>query len=190
MGGEAAHGMIALSPRALKRLTSYEPNWPIPKIFRLANKKKVSEGVFKGETINTPSMLCVEDVLDSLIWLESIGGESEAIKRSQNNLQIIKEWIKDKSWVEFLAEDSKTISSTSICLKIVDKKFTKLTHDEQKIRIKKINDLLEKEQVAFDINSYRTAPPGFRIWGGATVESNDIANLLPWIEWAYTVINK
>ena len=190
LGGEAAHGMIALSPRALKRLISYEPNWPIPKIFRLANKKKISEGVFKGETINTPSMLCAEDVLDSLMWLESIGGESEAIKRSQRNLQVIKDWIKDKSWIEFLAEDSKTISSSSICLKIVDKKFTELTDEEQKFRIKKINELLEKEHVAFDINSYRTAPPGFRIWGGATVESDDIANLLPWIEWAYTVINK
>ena len=135
-------------------------------------------------------MLCAEDVLDSLMWLESIGGESEAIKRSQRNLQVIKDWIKDKNWIEFLAEDSKTISSSSICLKIVDKKFTELTDEEQKFRIKKINELLEKEHVAFDINSYRTAPPGFRIWGGATVESDDIANLLPWIEWAYTVINK
>ena len=190
LGGEAAHGMIALSPRALDRLTSYEPPWPIPKIFRLANKKKVSEGVFKGETINTPSMLCAEDVLDSLNWIENIGGEKEAIKRSQNNLQVVKDWLKNKNWIEFLAKDQNTISSTSICLKIVDPTFIKLSDEDQKTKLKKMNQLLENENVAYDINSYRTAPPGFRIWGGATVESDDIANLLPWIEWAYTVIHK
>tara|TARA_B100000886_G_scaffold158392_1_gene107995 strand:- start:23999 stop:25147 length:1149 start_codon:yes stop_codon:yes gene_type:complete len=190
LGGEAAHGMIALSPRALDRLTSYEPPWPIPKIFRLANKKKVSEGVFKGETINTPSMLCAEDVLDSLNWIESIGGEKEAIKRSKKNLQVVKDWLKNKNWIEFLAKDQNTISSTSICLKIVDPTFIKLSGEDQKTKLKKMNELLENENVAYDINSYRTAPPGFRIWGGATVESDDIANLLPWIEWAYTVIHK
>ena len=190
LGGEAAHGMIALSPRALDRLTSYEPPWPIPKIFRLANKKKVSEGVFKGETINTPSMLCAEDVLDSLNWIESIGGEKEAIKRSRKNLQVVKDWLKNKNWIEFLAKDQNTISSTSICLKIVDPTFIKLSGEDQKIKLKKMNELLENENVAYDINSYRTAPPGFRIWGGATVESDDITNLLPWIEWAYTVIHK
>ena len=190
LGGEAAHGMIALSPRALDRLTSYEPPWPIPKIFRLANKKKVSEGVFKGETINTPSMLCAEDVLDSLNWIESIGGEKEAIKRSKKNLQVVKDWLKNKNWIEFLAKDQNTISSTSICLKIVDPTFIKLSDKDQKTKLKKMSELLENENVAYDINSYRTAPPGFRIWGGATVESDDIANLLPWIEWAYTVIHK
>ena len=190
LGGEAAHGMIALSPKALNRLTSYEPPWPIPKIFRLANKKKVSEGVFKGETINTPSMLCAEDVLDSLNWIESIGGEEEAIKRSKKNLQVVKDWLKNKNWIDFLAKDQNTISSTSICLKIVDPTFIKLSAEDQKTKLKKMNELLENEDVAYDINSYRTAPPGFRIWGGATVESDDIANLLPWIEWAYTVINK
>ena len=190
LGGEAAHGMIALSPRALDRLTSYEPPWPIPKIFRLANKKKVSEGVFKGETINTPSMLCAEDVLDSLNWIESIGGEKEAIKRSKKNLQVVKDWLKNKNWIEFLAKDQNTISSTSICLKIVDPTFIRLSGEDQKTKLKKMNQLLENENVAYDINSYRTAPPGFRIWGGATVESDDIANLLPWIEWAYTVIHK
>ena len=190
LGGEAAHGMIALSPRALDRLTSYEPPWPIPKIFRLANKKKVSEGVFKGETINTPSMLCAEDVLDSLNWIESIGGEKEAIKRSRKNLQVVKDWLKNKNWIEFLAKDQNTISSTSICLKIVDPTFIKLSDKDQKTKLKKMNELLENENVAYDINSYRTAPPGFRIWGGATVESDDITNLLPWIEWAYTVIHK
>ena len=190
LGGEAAHGMIALSPRALDRLTNYEPLWPIPKIFRLANKKKVSEGVFKGETINTPSMLCAEDVLDSLNWIESIGGEKEAIKRSKKNLQVVKDWLKNKNWIEFLAKDQNTISSTSICLKIVDPTFIMLSGEDQKTKLKKMNQLLENENVAYDINSYRTAPPGFRIWGGATVESDDIANLLPWIEWAYTVIHK
>ena len=190
LGGEAAHGMIALSPRALDRLTNYEPLWPIPKIFRLANKKKVSEGVFKGETINTPSMLCAEDVLDSLNWIESIGGEKEAIKRSKKNLQVVKDWLKNKNWIEFLAKDQNTISSTSICLKIVDPTFIRLSGEDQKTKLKKMNQLLENENVAYDINSYRTAPPGFRIWGGATVESDDIANLLPWIEWAYTVIHK
>ena len=190
LGGEAAHGMIALSPRAIDRLTGYEPPWPIPKIFRLANKKKISEGVFKGETINTPSMLCAEDVLDSLNWIENIGGEKEAIKRSQNNLQVVKDWLKNKNWIEFLAKDQNTISSTSICLKIVDPTFIKLSDEDQKTKLKKMNQLLENENVAYDINSYRTAPPGFRIWGGATVESDDIANLLPWIEWAYTVIHK
>jgi len=190
LGGEAAHGMIALSPKALNRLTSYEPPWPIPKIFRLANKKKVSEGVFKGETINTPSMLCAEDVLDSLNWIESIGGEEEAIKRSKKNLQVVKDWLKNKNWIDFLAKDQNTISSTSICLKIVDPTFIKLSAEDQKTKLKKMNELLENEDVAYDINSYRTAPPGFRIWGGATVESDDIANLLPWIEWAYTVIHK
>ena len=190
LGGEAAHGMIALSPRAVDRLTSYEPPWPIPKIFRLANKKKISEGVFKGETINTPSMLCAEDVLDSLNWIESIGGEKEAIKRSKKNLQVVKDWLKNKNWIEFLAKDQNTISSTSICLKIVDPTFIKLSDKDQKTKLKKMSELLENENVAYDINSYRTAPPGFRIWGGATVESDDIANLLPWIEWAYTVIHK
>ena len=190
LGGEAAHGMIALSPRALDRLTSYEPLWPIPKIFRLANKKKVSEGIFKGETINTPSMLCAEDVLDSLNWIESIGGEKEAIKRSKKNLQVVKDWLKNKNWIEFLAKDRNTISSTSICLKITDPTFIELSGEDQKTKLKKMNQLLENENVAYDINSYRTAPPGFRIWGGATVESDDIANLLPWIEWAYTVIHK
>ncbi len=190
LGGEAAHGMIALSPRALDRLTSYEPPWPIPKIFRLANKKKISEGVFRGETINTPSMLCAEDVLDSLNWIESIGGEKEAIKRSKKNLQVVKDWLKNKNWIEFLAKDQNTISSTSICLKIVDPTFIRLSGEDQKTKLKKMNQLLENENVAYDINSYRTAPPGFRIWGGATVESDDIANLLPWIEWAYTVIHK
>jgi len=190
LGGEAAHGMIALSPKSLERLSEYQPTWPIPKIFRLANNKKVIEGIFKGETINTPSMLCVEDAIDSLNWIQSIGGSKGSIDKSQSNLQLVKTWIESKDWIDFLAKDSSTLSSTSICLKIKDPWFLGLSADQQQLKIKEINSLLDKEQVAFDINAYRTAPPGFRIWGGATVESSDIETLLPWIEWGYQSIKE
>ena len=190
LGGEAAHGMIALSPRALERLSEYQPTWPIPKIFRLANNKKVIEGIFKGETINTPSMLCVEDAIDALNWIKSIGGSKGSIDKSKSNLQVVKTWVESKEWIDFLAKDSATLSSTSICLKITDPWFLKLPEDQQQLKIKEINSLLDKEQVAFDINAYRTAPPGFRIWGGATVESLDIETLLPWIEWGYQSIKE
>ena len=190
LGGEAAHGMIALSPKSLERLSEYQPTWPIPKIFRLANNKKVIEGIFKGETINTPSMLCVEDAIDSLNWIQSIGGSKGSIDKSQSNLQVVKTWIESKDWIDFLAKDSSTLSSTSICLKITDPWFLGLSADQQQLKIKEINSLLDKEQVAFDINAYRTAPPGFRIWGGATVESSDIETLLPWIEWGYQSIKE
>ena len=190
LGGEAAHGMIALSPKALERLSEYQPTWPIPKIFRLANNKKVIEGIFKGETINTPSMLCVEDAIDALNWIKSIGGSKGSIDKSKSNLQVVKTWVESKEWIDFLAKDSSTLSSTSICLKITDPWFLKLPEDQQQLKIKKINSLLDKEQVAFDINAYRTAPPGFRIWGGATVESLDIETLLPWIEWGYQSIKE
>ncbi len=188
LGGEAAHGMIAMSPKAIQRLEEYQPNWPIPKIFKLANGKKVIEGIFKGETINTPSMLCVEDTIDALQWIQSIGGYAGSIQKSQSNLHVVKQWVASKNWISFLAEDTKTISSTSICLKITDDWFLKLSEEEQQLKIKQINSLLEKEGVAYDINAYRTAPAGFRIWGGATVESSDIETLLPWIEWAYQSI--
>ena len=190
LGGEAAHGMIALSPKSLERLSEYQPTWPIPKIFRLANNKKVIEGIFKGETINTPSMLCVEDAIDALNWIQSIGGSKGSIDKSQSNLQVVKTWIESKDWIDFLAKDSSTLSSTSICLKIKDPWFLGLSADQQQLKIKEINSLLDKEQVAFDINAYRTAPPGFRIWGGATVESSDIETLLPWIEWGYQSIKE
>ena len=190
LGGEAAHGMIALSPKALERLSEYQPTWPIPKIFRLANNMKVIEGIFKGETINTPSMLCVEDAIDALNWIQSIGGSKGSIDKSQSNLQVVKTWIESKDWIDFLAKDSSTLSSTSICLKITDLWFLELPEDQQQLKIKEINSLLDKEQVAFDINAYRTAPPGFRIWGGATVESSDIETLLPWIEWGYQSIKE
>lgn len=190
LGGEAAHGMIALSPKSLERLSEYQPTWPIPKIFRLANNKKVIEGIFKGETINTPSMLCVEDAIDALNWIQSIGGSKGSIDKSQSNLQVVKTWVETKDWIDFLAKDSSTLSSTSICLKITDPWFLGLSVDQQQLKIKEINSLLDKEQVAFDINAYRTAPPGFRIWGGATVESFDIETLLPWIEWGYQSIKE
>ena len=188
LGGEAAHGMIAMSPKAIQRLSEYQPNWPIPKIFRLANNKKVIEGIFKGETINTPSMLCVEDAIDALNWIKSTGGYSGSIKKSQKNLEVIKKWVQSKDWIDFLAEDLKTISSTSICLKITADWFLKLSEDDQQAKIKEINSMLDKEGVAYDINAYRTAPAGFRIWGGATVEASDIETLLPWIEWGYQSI--
>ncbi|AEA81321.1 phosphoserine aminotransferase [Candidatus Pelagibacter sp. IMCC9063] len=190
LGGEAAHGMIALSPKALERLSEYQPTWPIPKIFRLANNMKVIEGIFKGETVNTPSMLCVEDAIDALNWIQSIGGSKGSIDKSQSNLQVVKTWVESKDWIDFLAKDSSTLSSTSICLKITDSWFLELPEDQQQLKIKEINSLLDKEQVAFDINAYRTAPPGFRIWGGATVESSDIETLLPWIEWGYQSIKE
>jgi phosphoserine aminotransferase len=188
LGGEAAHGMIAMSPKAIQRLSEYQPNWPIPKIFRLANNKKVIEGIFKGETINTPSMLCVEDAIDALHWIKSIGGYEGSIQKSQNNLEVVKRWVSSKDWIDFLAEDSATISSTSICLKITADWFLQLSEEEQQAKIKEVNSLLEKEGVAYDINAYRTAPAGFRIWGGATVEASDIETLLPWIEWGYESI--
>ena len=188
LGGEAAHGMIAMSPKAIQRLSEYQPNWPIPKIFRLANNKKVIEGIFKGETINTPSMLCVEDAIDALNWIKSIGGYSGSIKKSQKNLEVVKQWVQSKDWIGFLAEDPQTISSTSICLKITADWFLKLSEDDQQAKIKEINSMLDKEGVAYDINAYRTAPAGFRIWGGATVEASDIETLLPWIEWGYQSI--
>ena len=186
LGGEGGHGMIALSPKALERLRTYQPSWPIPKIFRLAEDKKVLEGVFEGETINTPSMLCVEDCVDALLWIQSIGGSEGAIKRSKKNLEEVKFFVKEnKDWIDFLAEKENTISSTSICLKITDPNFKKLSKEDQTTKLKTINQILEKENIAYDVNSYRTAPAGFRIWGGATVESTDIEKLLPWIKWAY-----
>jgi phosphoserine aminotransferase len=186
LGGEGGHGMIALSPKALERLKTYQPSWPIPKIFRLAEDKKVLEGVFEGETINTPSMLCVEDCVDALLWIRSVGGSEGAIKRSKKNLEEVKFFVKEnKDWIDFLAEKENTISSTSICLKITDSNFKKLSKEDQTTKLKTINQILEKENIAYDINSYRTAPAGFRIWGGATVESTDIEKLLPWIKWAY-----
>ena len=185
LGGEAAHGMLALSPRALKRLETYTPNWPIPKIFKLANKKKIIKGVFEGATINTPSMICVEDVIDSLNWVESVGGTSELIKISNENLKIVEDWVKGSDWVKFMCEDKNTRSSTSITLLIKDEWFNKFNEEEQRNVINKIVSTLDKEGVARDIIGYPKAPPSLRLWGGATVQNNDMKTLLPWIDWAY-----
>ena len=185
LGGEAAHGMLALSPRAAARLESFTPPRPLPKIFRLTKGGKLIEGVFKGETVNTPSMLCVEDALDGLRWAESLGGLPALIARTEANLAAIAAWVARTPWVEFLAETPATRSPTSICLRITAPWFTALDAEAQGKAAKRIAGLLEKEGVAYDIAYYRDAPPGLRIWGGATVETADIRALLPWLDWAY-----
>jgi phosphoserine aminotransferase len=177
LGGEAAHGMLALSPRAVARLESYRPAWPLPKIFRLTSGGKLIEGIFKGETINTPSMLCVEDALDGLRWAESVGGLAGLIARSEANLAAIADWVARRDWVDFLADVPSTRSCTSICLKLA-----------APAAAKPIAALLEKERVAYDIGAYRDAPPGLRIWGGATIDTADIEALLPWLDWAHDVV--
>jgi phosphoserine aminotransferase len=184
LGGEAAHGMLALSPRAVARLESYSPPWPMPKIFRLSSGGKLSEGVFKGETINTPSMLCVEDALDGLRWAESIGGLKGLIARSEANLAAVADWVAAGNGYGFLAQDAATRSCTSICLTITAPWFAALSSEAQAAAAKKLASLLEKEGVALDAGAYRDAPPGLRIWGGATVETSDIKALLPWLDWA------
>ena len=188
LGGEAAHGMLALSPRAVTRLTSYTPAWPLPKIFRLTSGGKLIEGIFAGETINTPSMLCVEDALDGLRWAESVGGLPALIARSEANLAAVVAWVERSPWVDFLAEDPATRSCTSICLKIVAPWFTALPADGQARAAKALAARLEAEGVAYDIGAYRDAPPGLRIWGGATIETADIAALLPWLDWAFAQV--
>ena len=185
LGGEGAHGMIALSPRAVERLESYEPSWPMPKIFQIAKNKKFTKEIFEGATINTPSLLATEDAIDALNWCIEVGGQKELIKRSKNNLGVIKNWIEKNDWVEFLATDPKTYSSTSICFKFTHSDFTKLDNDNQKKLVKELCSLIEKEDAGYDINAYKDAPAGIRIWGGATVESSDIEKVLPWIEWAF-----
>ena len=185
LGGEAAHGMLALSPRALKRLEMYTPPWPIPKLFRIANKKKLIKGIFEGSTINTPSMICVEDAIDALSWVESIGGTNELIKISKENLQIVTKWVNSSDWIKFMCNEAKTRSSTSITLQIKDEWFNKFSEDQQKDLIKKIVSKLYEEGVVHDINGYPKAPPSLRLWGGATVKNSDMKILLPWIDWSY-----
>ena len=188
LGGEAAHGMLALSPRAVERLLTHKPAWPLPKIFRLTSGGKLIEGIFAGETINTPSMLCVEDALDGLRWAGRIGGLPALIARAEANLAAVAAWVADRDWVDFLAEVPATRSCTSICLEITAPWFTALDTEGQAKAAKQIATLLEREGVAFDIASYRDAPPGLRIWGGATVETGDITALLPWLDWAYAQV--
>jgi len=184
LGGEAAHGMLALSPRAVARLESYKPAWPLPKIFRLTKGGKLIDGIFAGETINTPSMLCVADALDGLRWAENVGGLAGLKARSEANLATISAWVAQSDWAGFLAEDPAARSNTSICLRIVAPWFTGLSADRQAAAAKQLAALLEKEGAALDIGAYRDAPPGLRIWGGATVETSDIEKLLPWLDWA------
>ncbi len=189
MGGEAAHGMIVLSPKAVARLEGYTPAWPMPKIFNMTKGGKLIEGIFEGETINTPSMLAVEDAIDGLKWAESIGGLKALVGRSDANLKAVSDWVARTPWVAFLAETAEINSNTSICLKIVDPAYTALSADEQAEKAKKLVSILDKEGVAYDIGSYRDAPAGIRIWGGATVESSDMEALLPWLDWAYAQVS-
>lgn len=190
LGGEAQHGMLALSPRAVARLESHTPSWPMPKIFSMTKGGKLDAAVFRGDTINTPSMLCVEDVLDSLNWAERLGGAPALIERSEANLEAVAAWVTRTPWVDFLARDPAVRSCTSICLRIVDPWFTQKSPEDQAGVVKKVTALLEKERAGFDLASYRDAPPGLRIWGGATVERTDLEALFPWIDWAYAEIRQ
>ena len=185
MGSEAAHGMLILSPRAVERLESYTPPWPLPKIFRLTKGGKLIEGIFKGETINTPSMLAVEDYVDALKWAEDIGGLPTLLQRSADNLTVLSDWVALTSWVDFLCAEEANRSNTSICLKIVDPDVTVLDDDAQAAFAKRIAALLDAEDAAYDIGAYRDAPPGLRIWGGATVETADLEILTQWLDWAF-----
>ncbi|WP_297492014.1 phosphoserine transaminase [Acidocella sp.] len=189
LGGEAAHGMLALSPRAVERLLTYKPSWPLPKIFRMTSGGKLIEGLFAGETINTPSMLCVEDALDGLRWAESIGGLPGLIARSEANLRAVANWVEGNERVRFLAAEPATRSCTSICLVIAAPWFKALDAQGQEKAAKAIATLLEAEKVALDAGAYRDAPPGLRIWGGATVETSDIEALLPWIDHAIDTVS-
>jgi len=188
LGGEGAHGMIILSPRAAERVATNTPAWPMPKIFRIAKKGGVDEEFFQGATINTPSMLCVEDYLDALKWTQKIGGLEALLARANSNLKALEEWAAKTPWVDFLAADPKTRSNTSVCLKIVDPRVTGLDDEGQAEFAKKIANALEKEGVALDVASYRAAPPGLRIWCGATVDASDVEALTPWLEWAFQTV--
>jgi phosphoserine aminotransferase len=185
MGGEAAHGMIVLSPRAVQRLESHTPEWPVPKIFRLTKNAKLNESFFTGSTINTPSMLCVEDYLDTLNWGLGIGGLAALHKRCDDNLAVLEAWVSRTHWVSFLATDPNLRSNTGVCLAFADPKIRSLPVVEQTALVKRITSLLEQEKVAFDIGGYRDAPPGLRIWCGATIECRDLQLLTPWLDWAY-----
>ena len=186
LGGEAAHGMIALSPRAIARLQSYTPAWPLPKLFRLTKGGKLNEGIFRGETINTPSMLCVEDALDGLAWARSIGGASALRARCERSLEMVADWVERTAWVDFLAREPATRSCTSICLEIT--KASGLSEDARAAAPARLSDLLAAEGIAFDIKGHREAPPHLRIWGGPTVDPEDVEALLPWLDWAFDEI--
>ena len=187
LGGEAAHGMIAMSPRALNRLEEHSPKWPIPKLFRIADNKKIIKGIFEGSTINTPSMICVEDALDGLNWAEENGGLEFLLETSKKSFDIIYNWIENNDWVTFLSNNKSKeyLSNTSITFKICEDWYLSKNEDDQKMIVKQICKILSDENIAYDINGYAKAPPSFRIWGGGTVEPNNIELLLPWLEWAY-----
>jgi len=185
LGGEAAHGMLILSPRAVERLERHVPSWPLPKVFRLTKAGKLNQGIFEGETINTPSMLCVEDYLDALNWAKSIGGLKALIARADANAKVITDWVKSAPWIEFLAKDPAVRSNTSVCLKVVDPHVTKLSAEAQAAFVKAIAAALEKEGVAYDIDAHRDAPAGLRIWCGSTVERADLEALTAWLDWAF-----
>jgi phosphoserine aminotransferase len=188
LGGEGAHGVLILGPRAVARLESHTPAWPLPKLFRMTKGGKVNLEIFEGATINTPSMLCVEDAIDALKWADAIGGLPEMQRRADANLAILADWVEKTAWVEFLAEDPVARSNTSVCLKVVDPRVTGLPDDAQADFAKKLASALEKQGVALDIGGYRDAPPGLRIWCGATVETSDVDALTPWLDWAFASV--
>jgi phosphoserine aminotransferase len=190
LGGEAAHGMLILSPRAVERLESHAPNWPVPKIFRLTKGGKLNREIFEGATINTPSMLCVEDYLDTLAWADNIGGLDALVARSDRNAQAVTDWVERTPWVDFLASVPETRSNTSVCLRVADAEIASRSLEEQAAFAGKMVKLLEKEGVAYDIGAYRDAPPGLRLWCGATVETSNLEALLPWLEWAFATLRK
>ncbi|WOI52353.1 phosphoserine transaminase [Parvularcula sp. LCG005] len=185
LGGEAQHGILILGPRAVERLESYTPAWPLPKIFRMTKGGKLIEGIFKGETINTPSMLCVEDYIDALEWAESIGGFDGMKARANSNLAVLEDFVANTPWAEFLAADPAIRSNTSVCLSVVDDAVSALSDDDQRAFLKRMEKKLAAENVAFDFGGYRDAPPGLRIWCGATVEASDLKALMPWLDWAF-----
>ncbi len=190
LGSEAAHGMLVLSPRAVERLESYTPAWPLPKVFRMTKGGKLIEGIFRGETINTPSMLAVEDVLDALAWAKSIGGEKGMIARTAANAKVISDFVAKSDWLDYLAADEEIRSPSSVCLKITDRWFTALSDEDQAKAAKQLISILAKEEAALDIGAYRDAPAGLRIWAGATVEADDLAALMPWLDWGYAELKK
>ena len=188
LGGEGGHGVIVLSPNAIKRLSTFHPERPLPKIFRLVKNGKLIQGVYEGETLNTPSMFCVADALDSLSWIKEIGGLKETIRRSDKNFECLQGWVDETPWIENLVSDPSNRSNTSVCLKFSDDRLLKLSTEEQTNFVKKFVELLEAENAAFDIKGHRNAPPGLRIWCGATVNHDDIQNLLPWLDWCFKEI--
>ena len=188
MGGEAAHGMLVLSPRAFERIENYDPPWPLPKIFRMKKKGKLMEDVFEGVTINTPSMLCIEDALDGLKWAEREGNVKGLLERVTANYSALSAWVEGADWIDFICADSAARSTTSVVLVVTDPWFTGLDEDQQRAGIKKLTGLLEKENAGLDVGSHRDAPPGLRIWCGATVEADDLAKLGPWLDWAFASV--